>query len=127
MQNLNQSHNPKMLKYTKVNTVFFVGQLLLCTLVKIRPPLIKCSSLVAYDTYEFTFSLNKFTFLNFHREHIHLLHSLLQLILCRCCDWVHIIISPIIFLIGEGTEDLYWSKYQVYSFNTPPSISLASS
>lgn len=60
----------------------------------------KCFSL------KLTSTVTKLTFLNLHRENIHLLYSLLQLILCRCCNWIHIIVAPIIILIGEGTEDL---------------------
>lgn len=50
----------------------------------------------------------KLTFLNFHRKHIHLLNSLFQLILSRCCHGVHLIISPIIILVRVGAEYLYW-------------------
>lgn len=46
--NLNQSNNSKLLKYT---TVAFVGQCVMSTLVKTCLPLMKCSSLVAYDTH----------------------------------------------------------------------------
>lgn len=65
-------------------------------------------------------SVTYLTFLNLHREHIHLLHSLLQFIFCRCCNWIHIIVSPIIFIIGEGTKDLYWSKIKI--LNTAPAV-----
>lgn len=57
-------------------------------------------------------SITKLTFLNLNRKHIHLLHSLFQLILCRCCNWIHIIIASVIFLIGESTKDLCWQSTQ---------------
>lgn len=39
------------------------------------------------------------TFLDLHRKHIHLFHPLLQLILGRCCDRVHVVVAPIILLV----------------------------
>lgn len=51
------------------------------------------------------------TFLYLYREDIHLLYSLLELILRRRCNWIHIIISAIIFLIGEGTKNLFNERF----------------
>lgn len=52
------------------------------------------------------------TFLDLDGEDIHLLHPLLQLIFCRRCNWIHVVVAPIVFLIGEGAEDLGLSKAQ---------------
>lgn len=49
-----------------------------------------------------------FTFLDLHRKHIHLFNPLLQLVLGRRCNRVHVVVASIILLVWEGAEHLRW-------------------
>lgn len=39
------------------------------------------------------------TFLDLHRKHIHLFNPLLQLVLSRRCNGVHVVVASIILLV----------------------------
>lgn len=64
----------------------------------------------------------KTTFFDLHWKHIHLFHSFLQFIFCWRGDWVNIVITSIIVLIGEGTEDLCWSEWNNTKLRTGQSF-----
>ena len=46
------------------------------------------------------------TLLDLHGEDVHLLHPLLQLVLGRGGHRVHVIVTPVVILVGVSVEDL---------------------